>query len=84
MPNNFGKIYFIPVPLGNNEPKEVLPQSVFDTVSRLDEYIVENEKTARRFIKKMCPELLELIMFANIIILKMNFISFSTVKESVI
>ncbi|MEN8139318.1 MAG: SAM-dependent methyltransferase, partial [Bacteroidota bacterium] len=50
-----GKIYFIPVPLGNNDPKEVLPQSVFDTVEKLDEYIVENEKTARRFIKKICP-----------------------------
>ena len=32
----------------------------------------------------MCPELLELVNFADVIILKMKFISFSIVKESVI
>ena len=56
MSNNYGKIYFIPVPLGDNDPKEVLPKAVFDAVDKLDEYIVENEKTARKFIKKICPE----------------------------
>lgn len=55
MANNYGKIYFIPVPLGENDPSEVLPKSVFETVERLNEYIVENEKTARKFIKKICP-----------------------------
>ena len=56
MSNNYGKIYFIPVPLGDNDPNEVLPKSVFEAVDKLDEYIVENEKTARKFIKKICPE----------------------------
>ncbi|MCK5825085.1 MAG: SAM-dependent methyltransferase [Ichthyobacteriaceae bacterium] len=55
MKNTKGEIIFIPVPLGDNDPKEVLPQKVIDTINELDEFIVENEKTARRFIKKICP-----------------------------
>ncbi|HDZ13361.1 hypothetical protein LCGC14_1283270 [marine sediment metagenome] len=48
-----GKLYLIPVTLGDNEPLEVLPISIKKTVERIDHYIVENEKSARRFIKKI-------------------------------
>lgn len=48
-----GKIYLIPTTLGDNEPLEVLPISIKRTIERIDYYIVENEKTARRFIKKV-------------------------------
>lgn len=51
-----GKLYLIPTTLGDNEPLEVLPISVKHTIEQLDTFIVENEKTARRFIKKICPE----------------------------
>jgi 16S rRNA (cytidine1402-2'-O)-methyltransferase len=51
-----GELFLIPVPLGNNDPSEVLSQSVFDAVKDIDIYIVENEKTARRFIKSIYPE----------------------------
>ena len=51
-----GKLYLIPIPLGDNEPLEVLPQTVKNTIEFIDDYIVENEKTARKFIKSICPE----------------------------
>lgn len=48
-----GKLYLIPVTLGDNEPLEVLPISIKQAVESIDHYIVENEKSARRFIKKI-------------------------------
>ncbi|QCX38230.1 SAM-dependent methyltransferase [Aureibaculum algae] len=55
MENSKGKLYLIPTTLGDNEPLEVLPMSVKKIIERTDHYIVENEKTARRFIKKISP-----------------------------
>ena len=51
-----GKLYLLPTTLGENAPLEVLPISVKQMVKELDHYIVENEKTARRGIKKLLPE----------------------------
>ncbi|MDG1039604.1 MAG: SAM-dependent methyltransferase [Polaribacter sp.] len=51
-----GKLYLIPTTLGNNEPLEVMPISVKKVIEQLDYFIVENEKTARRFIKKITPK----------------------------
>ena len=51
-----GKLYLIPTVLGDTEPLTVLPYTVKNTISELDYFIVENEKTARHFIKKICPE----------------------------
>lgn len=51
-----GKLYLLPVPLGDDaEPKEVLPETVARSIEFIDHYIVENEKTARRFIKAILP-----------------------------
>lgn len=50
-----GILYLIPTTLGDSEPLEVLPISVKSTIEKLDHFIVENEKTARRFIKKITP-----------------------------
>ena len=50
-----GKVYLIPTTLGDNAPLEVLPISIKRTIENIDHYIVENEKTARRFIKKVSP-----------------------------
>jgi 16S rRNA (cytidine1402-2'-O)-methyltransferase len=50
-----GALYLIPVPLGDNQPSEVLPQVVTSTIDHIDHYIVENEKTARKFIKSILP-----------------------------
>ena len=52
-----GKIYLIPTTLGETEnPFDVLPQTIKRSIELLDYYIVENEKTARKFIKSICPE----------------------------
>ena len=51
MTNNLGKLYLIPTRLGDNAPLEVLPISIKKIIETVDDYIVENEKTARRFIK---------------------------------
>jgi len=50
-----GKLYLIPTRLGDNPPLEVLPISIKKIIEQLDHYIVENEKTARRFIKRVSP-----------------------------
>ena len=50
-----GKLYLIPTTLGENEPLEVLPISIKRVIEAVDHYIVENEKTTRRFIKKISP-----------------------------
>lgn len=50
-----GKLYLIPTRLGDNPPLEVLPISIKKIIEQLDHYIVENEKTARRFIKRITP-----------------------------
>lgn len=51
-----GKLYLLPTTLGENDPLQVLPVSVKQLVERIDHYIVENEKTARRSIKGLAPE----------------------------
>lgn len=53
---SLGKLYLIPTTLGDNAPMEVLPITVKQTIEFCNFFIVENEKTARRFIKKICPE----------------------------
>lgn len=54
--NPIGKIYLIPTTLGEVDPMDVLPQTVKRTIELINDYIVENEKTARRFIKSIQPE----------------------------
>jgi 16S rRNA (cytidine1402-2'-O)-methyltransferase len=51
-----GKLYLIPTTLGDSEPLEVLPLSVRKIIESLQIFIVENEKTARRFIKRITPK----------------------------
>lgn len=53
---NLGKLYLIPTTLGDNEPLEVMPISVKKVIEEIDYFIVENEKSARRFIKKITPK----------------------------
>lgn len=56
-PNPFlGKLYLIPTTLGESNLEDVLPQIVKRTIEFIDDYIVENEKTARKFIKNIFPE----------------------------
>ncbi|TQD39327.1 SAM-dependent methyltransferase [Haloflavibacter putidus] len=50
-----GNLYLIPSLLGDQPPLEILPLSVKKKIEEIDYYIAENEKTARRFIKKIVP-----------------------------
>ena len=51
-----GKLYLFPTTLGDNAPLEVLPISIKKLLEKIDHFIVENEKTARRSIKKLVPQ----------------------------
>ena len=53
--NNTGIIYLIPTPLGINSPLEVLPFYIRKVIEENNYFIVENEKEARRFIKRIAP-----------------------------
>lgn len=55
-PSTPGKLYLIPTTLGECDPMAVLPLTVKRCIELIDDYIVENEKTARKFIKRICPE----------------------------
>ncbi len=50
-----GKLYLIPSMLGDNAPLEVLPLSVKRNMENIDYFVAENEKSARRFIKRISP-----------------------------
>ncbi len=51
-----GNLYLIPTRIGDNPPLEVLPLSVKRVVENINDFIVENEKSARRFIKRIHPK----------------------------
>ena len=51
-----GILHIIPSPIGDNSPLEVLPISIKKVIDELTHFIVENEKIARRFIKKISPD----------------------------
>ena len=45
-------LYLIPVTLGDNPPAHVLPSLNFEIISGLNEFIVEDVRSARRFLRK--------------------------------
>jgi len=51
-----GKLYLIPNLLGESPPEQVIPQGVCAIVSGLEHFIVENVRTARRYIRRLDPE----------------------------
>ena len=47
-----GKLYLIPTPLGENDPAEVLPRQVLERACSLRCFVVEELRTARRFLSR--------------------------------
>lgn len=45
-----GKLYLIPSPLGEYEPSQVLPAPVLEAVQHITNFVVEEVRTARRFL----------------------------------
>ena len=56
MENKKGNLYLIPCTLGETPPLEVLPLLVKKAIENIDHYIVEHEKSARRFIKSVASK----------------------------
>lgn len=51
----YGKLYLIPSFIGEVAPLEVLPMATRKALDLCDHYVVENEKSARAFIKRVYP-----------------------------
>lgn len=47
-----GKLYLIPSPLGDNDPSEVIPSPVLDSLSGFRTFVVEEVRTARRYLSR--------------------------------
>jgi 16S rRNA (cytidine1402-2'-O)-methyltransferase len=50
-----GKLYLIPSTLGEDSPMNVLPPIIPQIINNLKHFIVEDLRTARRFLKKFSP-----------------------------
>ena len=50
--NAKGRLFLIPSPLGDNDPAEVIPAPVLAGLSRFRTFVVEEIRTARRFLSK--------------------------------
>lgn len=48
-------LYLIPTPLADDTAAQVLPPQVVAAVARLPYFLVENARTARRFVKSVAP-----------------------------
>lgn len=46
----YGKLYLIPTPLGDGTPADVLPAPVFEILPTIRRFVVEEVRTARRFL----------------------------------
>jgi 16S rRNA (cytidine1402-2'-O)-methyltransferase len=47
-----GTLYLVPVPLAENAASKTFTPFLVETINAIDTYIVENEKTARKFLKE--------------------------------
>jgi len=52
-----GTLYLIPSMLGESTPDRVFPSANKEIITRIRYFIVEEIRTARRFLKKVCPEI---------------------------
>ncbi|MCK4662263.1 MAG: SAM-dependent methyltransferase [Bacteroidales bacterium] len=48
-----GKLYLIPSTLGGNSIDDVIPLNIKNIINKINFYIVENVRTARRYLKKL-------------------------------
>ena len=49
---NKGRLYLIPSPLGDNDPEEVIPGPVLESLKNFRTFVVEEVRTARRYLSK--------------------------------
>ena len=54
---NNGKLYLIPSILGKETQEHTLPSSILDAIQKTNIFIVENLRTARRYIRLVDKEI---------------------------
>lgn len=47
-----GKLYLVPSPLGENDPAEVIPGPVLESLQQFKTFVVEEVRTARRYLSR--------------------------------
>jgi 16S rRNA (cytidine1402-2'-O)-methyltransferase len=47
-----GKLYLVPSPLGENDPAEVIPAPVLESLQHFRTFVVEEVRTARRYLSR--------------------------------
>ena len=52
MADTKGKLYLIPSPLGENDPAEVIPAPVLESLGKFRTFVVEEVRTARRYLSR--------------------------------
>lgn len=52
MENKKGKLYLIPSPLGENDPAEVIPGPILESLRNFKTFVVEEVRTARRYLSR--------------------------------
>ncbi|MBR6266061.1 MAG: SAM-dependent methyltransferase, partial [Bacteroidales bacterium] len=50
-----GNLYLIPTTLGEQQPADVIPAKVLGVAAQLRHFVVENTRTARRFLRAVDP-----------------------------
>ena len=50
--SKYGRLFLIPAPLGDGEPSEVIPAPVLERLRSLDRFVVEEVRTARRYLSR--------------------------------
>ncbi len=62
-----GNLYLIPNTLGEDNFSFILPEEVKSVIESLDYFIVENERTARAYIKRLLPDKIQKDIHVEII-----------------
>lgn len=63
---NKGTLYLFPCPIGDTRPGDVLPAANFEAMRRVDYFIVEDVRSARRFLSKAGMAPIERLEFAEL------------------
>jgi 16S rRNA (cytidine1402-2'-O)-methyltransferase len=63
---NKGILYLLPCPIGDGAPEEVLPAANFGVMRTLDYFIVENLRSARRFLSKAGVKPIDALEFVEL------------------
>jgi 16S rRNA (cytidine1402-2'-O)-methyltransferase len=61
-----GTLYLVPCPIGDGAPEAVLPADNFNIMRQLDYFVVENIRSARRFLSRAGVKPIDALEFAEL------------------